>query len=363
LDRVNASNEDTQQLVQRVLTWIICSREPLSTKELLQAVSISVGDTKLDLEAMPDEEGILKWCSSLVRKTPDGDRLELAHFTVEEFLLAIDSNAQKSSYAKYRISLVDQDLSLAKLCLTYVLFDDFRDKDWTGKDEFNEFIEGYEFFHYASKYWYQHAENHRDNEGLLDLAQILFDPSKTNNFLHWSHYWTWSTTETLKNKGIEISNTETLHFAACLSLYAICEWLIEEKGREGDLDKLSSIGTPLFCALAGDHLYLFLGATSDRAILLGPERESDKDGRKRTLESLLDAGAQLSNTRLHPVHDWSPLSFALMIDFCWDILLGRGALVDDVCLEVVNYLFQSGLAEKFILGVGDKNLSDDMGSK
>lgn len=323
-------------------------------------MSISEGDTELDLEAMPDEEGILKWCSSLVRKTPDGDRLELAHFTVAEFLLAIDpedSNTQKSSYAKYHVSPADQDLSLAKLSLTYLLFDDFRDKDWPGKEEFDKFIEGYDFFHYASNYWYQHAENHRDDDGLLDLAQILFDPSKTNNFIHWSHYWARTITG---NKGIRLSNAETLHFAACLSLYAICEWLIQEEGCKSDLDKLSSIGTPLFCALAGEDLFGFLGMTSVVSTFSSPNRESDKDGRKRTLKYLIDAGAQVNNTKLHPDHDWSPLSLGLTIDFCWDILLERGALVDDMCLEEVKY---RALAEKFILGVGDKNLSDDMRPK
>lgn len=361
LDRVNASNEDTQQLVQRVLTWIICSRQPLSTKELLQAVSINEGDTELDLEAISDEEGILKWCSSLVRKTPDGDRLELAHFTVAEFLFAIgskDSNTQKSSYTKYHVSPADQDLSLAKLSLTYLLFDNFRDKDWTGEDEFDEFIEGYDFYHYASNYWYQHAENHRDDDVLLDLAQVLFDPSKTNNFLHWSHYWTWTITG---EERIELSNASTLHFAASLSLYAICEWLIQEKGCESDLDKLSSIGTPLFCAFTGDDI--ILGMTGNISILSSPKRKSDKDGRKRTLEYLIEAGAQVNNTKLHPNHDWTALSLAFSFDFCWDILLERGVLVDDMCLEKVKYQPRSDRVEKFILGVGDKNLSDDMKPK
>jgi hypothetical protein len=149
LDRVNASNSDTQQLVQRVLTWIVCSKEPLSTIELLEAVSISEGDAELDFEAMPDEEGILKWCSSLVRRTPDGNRLELAHFTVEEFLLAIDGNEPNNPYGRYRISPTEQDLSLAKLRLTYLEFEDFDDKEWSGKDELNEFIEEYSFYQYC----------------------------------------------------------------------------------------------------------------------------------------------------------------------------------------------------------------------
>jgi hypothetical protein len=105
----------------------VCSEEPLLTKELLQAVSISEGDTKLDHDAMPDKEGILKWCNSLVKRTLDGDRLELAHFTVEEFLLAIDRSEPRSPYARYKIFPGKENLPLAKLCLTYLLFEDFRE--------------------------------------------------------------------------------------------------------------------------------------------------------------------------------------------------------------------------------------------
>jgi len=162
------------------------------------------------------------------------------------------------------------------------------------------------------------------------------------------------------NKDIRLSNAETLHFAACLSLSAICEWLIQEEGCKGDLDKLSSIGTPLLCALAGDELFAFLGIDGVVSRFSSPNRESDKDGRKRTLKYLIDAGAQVNNTKLHPDHDWSLLSLALSIDFCWDILLERGALVDDMCLKEVKY---QAAAEKFILGVGDKNLSDDIRPK
>jgi hypothetical protein len=257
LDRVNASNADTQRLVQNVLTWIICSKDPLSTKELLEAVSISEGDTELDSDAMPDEEGILRWCSSLVRRTPNGDRLELAHFTVEEFLLEIDANELNSPYARYKISPEDQDLALAKLCMTYLLFNDFQDLECTGTEEALEVIwngVNYKFYRYCAKYWAEHALAYRHDEGLLDLVKVLFDPSKTGNFLSWSNVWSWNKAHDVDLE--LISNTETLHFAAALSFYDICEWLIKENCRIADLDKLSSIGTPLYCALTAEDLFV-----------------------------------------------------------------------------------------------------------
>jgi len=362
LDRVNASNLDTQKLVQSVLRWIVCSSKPLSTEELLEAVSITEGDTELDSDAMPDEEGILKWCSSLVRRTPDGNRLELAHFTVEEFLLAIDASEPNSRYARYKISPEDENLPLAKLCLTYLLFEDFRSIEWNGKNELDEFVDEYSFYRYSSTYWAQHALLHRENEEILDLVQTLFDPSKTGNFLCWSRFWVWSNTN---NANFElISNAETLHFAAALSFQHICEWLVEEKGRVSDLDKLSSIGTPLFCALSGEDLFVTSKMASDNhsATYEASEKMIYDENRRWTVKYLLDAGAKIDNVRVHPGFDWTPLSLGLKLRFCWNIFLERGSILDELVLEDVEHMIKSEvrpvLAEDFLLAVSDTNLDE-----
>jgi len=365
LDRVNASNADTQQLVQRALMWIICSKEPLSSKELLEAVSISEGDIGLDVDAIPDEEGILKWCSSLVRRTPDGDRLELAHFTVEEFLFAIDAKAPNSPYAKYKVSSEDQNIVLSKLCLTYLLFEDFQNTQWNGKADLKEFSEEYSFYSYSSDYWAHHALAHRSDEGILDLVKILFDPSKNGNFLSWSYFWIWSIT---KNDDLELtSNTETLHFAAALSFYDICTWLINEKGRRSDLDKLSTIGTPIYCALAALELFTTSGVIGQPVAFEDSEQGIHDQNKYLTFDCLLDAGARIDNIRVHPKFDWTPLSLALKLRFGWLILLERGVLLDDVSLEVVEDMIDgrtdADIAEEFLLEVSEKNLDELIRSK
>lgn len=372
LDRVNASNHDTQELVRRVLTWIVCSKRPLSTKELLEAVSISEGDEELDRDAMPDVEGILKWCSSLVRRTPDGDRLELAHFTVEEFLIAVNEEEPNSRYAKYRVSRKDQDLSLAKLCLTYLEFDDFGGEVWSGKADFDTCVETYPFFDYASIFWPDHAEDFHEDETLLELVRILFDPSKTSNFLHWSHFYSFSE---LADDSITLtSNAETLHFAATLSFYHVCEWLINDKHRKCDIDKLSNIGTPLCCAISRRLFKKGCNATtpvghgsgSSVVILSSDDLLSQNRSRQRTVEFLLIAGAAIDNVRVHPDKDWSPLALALEFNFGWLTLLEKGAVLDETCLIMVEERMNDDpptLAQNFLLSVLDHNLTDKIRSK
>jgi hypothetical protein len=359
LDRVNASNSDTQKLVHRVLTWIVCSKKPLSTKELLEAVSISEGDTELDHDAMPDEEGILKWCSSLVRRTPDGDRLELAHFTVEEFLRAIDGSEPRSPYARYKISPEEENLPLAKLCLTYLLFGDFGHIEWTGMEELKEFFDEYSFYGYCSIYWSKHSLAHREDEGLVDLVKILFDPSKTGNFICWSRHWTRKIT---RDDKFDLSNTETLHFAAALSFHHICKWLVDEKGRISDLDKLSTIGTPLFCAITGENLFVISKVVYSRhdVSYSDDEKKTNDRNRQATIECLLDSGAKTNNIRVHPQFPWTPLSLSVRSGVCWDVILERGAILDEVTLEEVEDQIgeDDSWADSFLLKVSDLNLDE-----
>ncbi|KAL8881354.1 MAG: hypothetical protein Q9198_001432 [Flavoplaca austrocitrina] len=84
LQKVNQSSGEAQKLVQRTLFWIIHGRG-LSISALCEAVSVETGQRKLDREAIPEEEDILRLCSSLVRRSVSGYKLELAHFTVKEF--------------------------------------------------------------------------------------------------------------------------------------------------------------------------------------------------------------------------------------------------------------------------------------
>src|SRR6266487_5049573 len=85
LSRVLESHKENQDLVANTLQWLACAKVPLNSRELVEALAFTPGDTHLDTDAMTSEDEILRWCSSLVRRRADGKRLELAHFTVKEY--------------------------------------------------------------------------------------------------------------------------------------------------------------------------------------------------------------------------------------------------------------------------------------
>lgn len=70
LGRVNQSNPESQKLVQRALRWINSDFE-LTIEALCEAVSIELGDTRRNPQTIPDEFEVLRWCSSLVRRSID----------------------------------------------------------------------------------------------------------------------------------------------------------------------------------------------------------------------------------------------------------------------------------------------------
>ncbi|KAF7864011.1 hypothetical protein EAF04_006976 [Stromatinia cepivora] len=298
LDRINLSSDVTKALVHRVLTWTVCSVEPLSLAQLLEAVSVDLSDNKLDRDGIPDEKSILKRCSSLVRKTggPLNTRIELAHFSVKEFLLL---KVQDDPYASYRISQDHHNAYTAKVCLTYLLFEDFRDIiSYTTQGEKAAMDEKYAFYKYAARYLVHHACGNSDDEDILKLIKLLFDPIKTNNFVSWAQELLFALYQSANSRKI-IASASTLHFAILFSLHRVVEWLISDTNTRSHLNKDTDIGTLLACAVAPERV---LGGV-----------EHDWGGSPRT----------------------NPLELAIKARFGWEILLQHGALVTDSCIKAL----------------------------
>jgi ankyrin repeat protein len=71
---------------------------------------------------MTSENDLLRWCSSLVRRRATCDGIELAHFTVKEYLLSIDLDKGKR-FSPFKICPKKSDKLLGQVCLTYLNLD------------------------------------------------------------------------------------------------------------------------------------------------------------------------------------------------------------------------------------------------
>ena len=291
LSRVNNSNKEVQKLVQRSLRWLVCSKKQLCSSALCEAISIDTRNPTLDRTAIPDEDEILRWCSSLVRKSASGESLELAHFTVKEFLTTgIDT--LDSEYGVYHFGTEIDNAQLAETCLTYLCFEDFgsgsRDSNYFNYNRWAKFA----FRQYAVEYWADHARNNLKKPEIMSLTQQLLHPSKPLIFVSWTQDFIWTYYGYDLNTcdyvsllpGADLATASPLHFAAMLALPESCEWLLQ-KGCS--VDQSSIFGTPLECALLGEDAVI--GDMPDHTVLLDVSRRS-------TVTLIIDRGADLQKT-------------------------------------------------------------------
>ena len=247
LERVNESNQPVQRLVQKTLQWIVYSNGHLSITALCEAVAIEEGDEFLNTESICEEDEILLHCSSLIRRSAVDDYLELAHFTVKEFLNGIDRNPG-SPFAFYSLQQDDVNRRLARTCLTYLNLREFQRDLPEGLNSWKKHHHQYPFREHAARYWFRYATQGWDDPDLLALAKKLFKPTKTYNFLSWFRDYAWSRIMELNSDDYDFDDhandddddddfgrlttficaggVTPLHVAAGFGSVKLCDWLL-----------------------------------------------------------------------------------------------------------------------------------------
>ena len=302
----------------RTLQWIMHAEEPLRTEQLVQALAVHDSDSCFDPTAMTTEEDILYWCSSLVRVNESSKLLEVAHFTVKEFLLSIDI-VGKPWFLQYQIS--DDHTLLAKTCLTFLSFQSFGELEIPDMETLNKnnenrkllefwdnYLDQFPFITYASRLWDFHTHS-SDWETIEQRIFDLLSPIANNRFLFWSFARVESTA--YENITYDIVSTPlrptALHWAACLALDKVCDRLIQAGM---NVNEPSIFGTPLNCAIIADcapeRLFDDLETVKDNT-------SWHETARAKVMRSLIRAGSRFDHN-LDPDFNESPLEMALRIE-------------------------------------------------
>ncbi|KAI4120736.1 MAG: hypothetical protein LQ338_006802 [Usnochroma carphineum] len=364
LRRVNASNKDIQILVSRALRWIIYEKDQRScfkTAALCEAISINPGDTERDSDKISDKTEILRWCSSLVRQAADDDYLELAHFTVKEFLQGLGSE-ESGEFAEFRIGPGHGEEELAKTCLTYLNFQDFN-KDIHATDTYrNRWLEDFPFREYAVRYWQLHVRKHMQDAEVFSLAKEFLDPSKRSTLISWAQDVAYlkmvdfgQPQEVYMKATSAIAEASALHYAAIASVPPeICTWLI---GSGCDVNRGSPFGTPLQCAIMGfDVFRVFDCGISDTYPLPTTQQQND------VIRCLEEAGADLHRYFKTSIRIHSPLFLSLyyLNRPLAIVLLEHGFMLDEECFILLekNLDGPDDIYGVIINHVGRKNLHE-----
>ncbi|KAI1124252.1 ankyrin repeat-containing domain protein [Nemania abortiva] len=310
--KVEKSGKAMRSLVQKTLLLIrasLCDVDYLS-----EALSIRDDSNVLTEEDTVDEYEIMRRCSSLIRKSADGKRLEFSHFTVQEFLEGIDP--MNATLCPYRVSHLRAQAALAQIYLRYLMLQNFQydiQADMEHIQHIQKRTQTKPFYRHCTGGWIECVRELVDekpdkNDAHIDattmeLIRELFDSRKTRSFCQWvidrvdswaSHSHTCvyldheDTIVTFDISTFDFGgNTHRegrpedkqafvdfisaiirpdftpLHMASVLGLPTLCDHLLKHGAK---VNLKSRFGTPLHCALGGSAVFLRGSTLGSRAI-------------------------------------------------------------------------------------------------
>ncbi|KAL6716867.1 hypothetical protein ACLMJK_004779 [Lecanora helva] len=349
LDRINLSSDENQRIVQRVLRWILWAVEPLPLPALSEAICVSIGDRRLDREAVVEPEAILELCGSLVRKNTEAGTLELAHYSVKEFLESVSSD--DSSYLDYQANINRDSLELAMTCLTYLQLDDF-DLDLDHFDDLQKprlLMDNYNFLPYCVRHWYKHVLVVEDNQQLAALLQGFLKIKRTGHMVTWISCFASMSLDVAgevgSDDGLDVNSDEiassvlskmadcsSLHWAAKMCLPSTCRWLVAQ-GSNVD-QKSDLLGRPLYAAIVSGSAH---EVTSIWFRRLPFYNKLFCDRKSQTAKVLIDAGADCNIKGSDSQASGFPLMEAILQHDgdMTRLLLNAGALCDRNSLDLL----------------------------
>lgn len=358
LERVNTRSTQIQTLVQRTLRWLIYPTYELGEADLCVAVSISEHTTHLDPTRQPTIRTIMTHCSSLVRRSSDMTRLELAHFTVKEFLTA-EATLAIPSLAPYISTKEDSILEVTKACVTYATFPEFDQPLFGDYDKWLTWIGQYPFRRVAIRCVGTYAYQARSDAFVTHKMKQLFQPPKSQRFLRFAqdymiqymeHYSALYDDMNRLINATRFQGASELHLAVFTQNAPLCKWLIEVGCSVNDV---SPLGSPLHWVLLQEQAIVFgvseeITNTPDLPTFSIDSRTLD------VLRVLVEAGANGSCRFIDAGgNSHSPLSLIrcpkfeeFRIDEGIRLLLSAGAQADEQFLEIMDEVRKAGRTQQ-----------------
>ncbi|KAL4934318.1 ankyrin repeat domain-containing protein [Aspergillus undulatus] len=143
--RIEAHDADSQKIAKDVLAWINRAKRPLNTLELRHALAVEAG-SDFDLENLLNLDDIVSVCARLVTVDEHSRIIRLVHYTAQEYF--------QRTWTKW---FPDADHDIAVTCLTYLLFDSFKEGPCPTDTDFEARLDAYPLYSYASSNWGYHA--------------------------------------------------------------------------------------------------------------------------------------------------------------------------------------------------------------
>lgn len=235
--------------------------------EVVDALAVDLDSTPAFDAAnrMPRPEEIIAFCSSLVTLNIQTKNVQLAHFSVRQYLF---SDSVESPWKENLVDVVAK-VSLARVCLAYCssIQQDFNPDEHVGNTiVIGKAIEAaFPFGRYASMNWSLHASKVEEHSENLRAAILDFFLTRGQSFMNWMYLANFGPDE----RG-DLDDTEALNWTSYEGLAVSAKILLS---RGVDVNSESESGTysyALTAAAASDHekivaMLLETGANVDAA--------------------------------------------------------------------------------------------------
>jgi ankyrin repeat protein len=242
LQRIRSKGREVEKAVLKGLSWLLYAPRPLKVCELLEALSVEIWSPERDPENIMEFDILLEGFCGLV--VVELDSVNFVHYTVQEYLLE-------------QSSLLPSKTCLAKVCLTYALFDDFGigPIDTTNTQLFDERMQQYPLLEYVAHTWDSYVKGPAESDGevLENLRKLLYCRPKLDAILQVRYAFHKDKKWWINRYPREYS---PLHVVAEAGLQYVAEILLQD--REKDYLRIrDSFGRiPLHAAVVAGHVDL-----------------------------------------------------------------------------------------------------------
>lgn len=157
-DALSDAFEETLARIQRLpgsrgrlalsaLMHLAHAKRLFQASELSDVLALRPGSTTINAKYRPTAKMILECCQGLATLDEQTGQLRLAHYAIQEYLVA----NSESLFPQYKVKL-------AFACLDYLLLDDFRSGPLDDPEEIDARLASYPFLSYASAFWGSHVQ-------------------------------------------------------------------------------------------------------------------------------------------------------------------------------------------------------------
>ena len=215
MERIQAQTTDHAVLALKVLGWIHHAARPLGTLEMQHALAVEPGDAQFDEDGIPDISLVLSVCAGIVT-VRENNIMGLVHYTAQEYL-----------ERRWMDFFSDAQTEIARICLTYLSFDEFARGPSPDDESFDARIKDFPLLQYTSQCWIRHTRDTSDVEVKALALKFLKQETKVASSVQAS--------EASKSRATNHSqrfrrNIQGLWVAASNGLHDLTVTLLEDSG-------------------------------------------------------------------------------------------------------------------------------------